>query len=64
MNIDMKTMATVSTDEDALIEILRKSHADVLAGKTYSQEEADRFLDQRFYELRDTMVGTCVAEPC
>ena len=47
MNIDMKTMATVLTDEDALIEILRKSHADVLAGKTYSQEEADRFLGRR-----------------
>ena len=60
----MKTIATVRTDEDALIAILRKSHADVLAGKTYSQEEAERFIDQRFYELRDTLVGTCVAESC
>ena len=60
----MNTISTVRTDEDALIAILKKSHADVLAGKTYSQEEAERFLDRRMYELRDTMVGTCVAEPC
>ena len=60
----MNTISTIRTDEDALIAILKKSHADVLAGKTYSQEEAERFLDQRIYELRDTMVGTCVAEPC
>jgi hypothetical protein len=52
------------TDEEALIAILKRSHADVMAGRTYSQEDAERFLDQRLYEFRDTMVGTCVAEPC
>ena len=57
-------MRTIITDEEALIAILKRSHADVMVGKTYSQEEAERFLDQRLYEFRDTMVGTCVAEPC
>lgn len=57
-------MYRITTDEEALIAILRRSHNDVLAGKTYSQEEAESFLDQRMYELRDTMVGTSVAEPC
>ena len=57
-------MRTIMTDEEALIAILKRSHADVIAGRTYSQEEAERFLDQRLYEFRDTMVGTCVAEPC
>ena len=55
---------TIMTDEEALIAILKRSHADVMAGRTYSQEDAERFLDQRLYEFRDTMVGTCVAEPC
>ena len=62
--MNMSTTHRITTDEDALIAILRRSHADVMAGKTYSQEEAERFFDQRLYELRDTMVGACVAEPC
>lgn len=51
-------------EEDRLIKILRLSHSQILAGKSYSQEEAERFLDQRLYEFRDKMVGTSVAEPC
>ena len=47
-----------------LIKILKLSHGQVVAGKSYSQEEAERFLDQRLYEFRDKMVGTCVAESC
>ena len=60
----MSTTHRITTDEEALIAILRRSHEDVMAGKTYSQEEAERFLDHRLYVLRDTMVSTCVAEPC
>lgn len=51
-------------EEERLIKILQISHRQVLAGKSYSQEEAEVFLDQRLYEFRDKMVGTCVAEPC
>jgi len=53
-----------NSDEDLLVKILQISHRNVMAGKSYSQEEAERFLDQRLYEFRDKMVGTCVAEPC
>jgi len=53
-----------NNEEDLLVKILKISHRNVLAGKSYSQEEAKRFLDQRLYEFRDKMVGTCVAEPC
>ena len=51
-------------EEERLVRILQLSHSQILAGKSYSQEEAERFLDQRLYEFRDKMVGTCVAEPC
>lgn len=52
------------TDEEKLVKILQLSHSQVLAGKSYSQEEAECFLDQRLYEFRDKMVGACVAGPC
>ena len=52
------------TDEEKLVKILQLSHSQVLAGKNYSQEVAECFLDQRLYEFRDKMVGACVAEPC
>ena len=51
-------------EKERLVKILQLSHSQVLAGKSYSQEEAERFLDQRLYEFRDKMVETCVAEPC
>ncbi len=51
-------------EEERLVKILQLSHSQVLAGKSYSQEEAEHFLDQRLYEVRDKMVGTGVAEPC
>ena len=47
-------------EEERLVKILQLSHSQVLAGNSFSQEEAERFLDQRLYEFRDKMVGTCV----
>ena len=44
-------------EEDILVKILKLSHSQVLAGKTYSLEEAELFLDQRLYDYRDKMVG-------
>ena len=49
-------------EEEILVKILKLSHEQIMAGKSYSQEEAEQFLDQRLYEFRDEMVGTCVAE--
>lgn len=50
------------TDDELLVKILKISHQNVMAGKSYSQEEAELYLDQRLYEFKDKMVGTCVAE--
>ncbi len=60
----METNYSHQRNEDALLTILRRSHADVMAGRTFSQEEAERFLDQRMYEARDKMVSICAAESC
>ena len=54
----------MTNDEEILVKILKLSHDQVMAGKSYSQEEAEHYLDQRLYEFRDKVVGTCVAEPC
>lgn len=54
----------MTNDEEILVKILKLSHDQVMGGKSYSQEEAEHYLDQRLYEFRDKMVGTCVAEPC
>lgn len=32
-------------EEERLVKILQLSHSQVLAGKSYSQEEAERYLD-------------------
>jgi hypothetical protein len=58
------TRLLMTNDEELLVKILKLSHEKVMAGKSFSQEDAERFLDQRLYEFRDKMVGTCVAEPC
>ena len=55
---------SMMNEEERLMKILQLSHSQVLDGKSYSQEEAERYLDDRLYEFRDKMVGTCVAEPC
>ena len=54
----------MSNEEDLLVKILMRSHEELMAGKSYSQEEAEEYLDQCLYEFRDKMVGTCVAESC
>lgn len=54
----------MANDEELLVKILKHSHEQIMSGKSYSQDEVERFLDQRLYEFRDKMVGTCVAEPC
>ena len=60
----IKKFNGMMSEEESLVKILQLSHSQILAGKSISQEEAERFLDQRLYEFRDKMVGTSVAEPC
>jgi len=54
----------MTNEDDLLVKILKLSHERVMAGKSFSQEEVEHYLDQRLYEFRDKMVGTCVAESC
>lgn len=51
--MEVDNTAEAETDEDLLVKILKISHQHVMAGKSYSQEEVERFLDQRLYELED-----------
>jgi hypothetical protein len=60
--MELDHQAEVETDEELLVKILQKSHQNILAGRSYSQEEAERYLDERLYELRNKVVGDCVAE--
>ena len=62
--MEMDNSEEVETDEDLLVKILQLSHRQVIAGKSYSQEEVERFLDDRLYELKNKVVGDCVAESC
>lgn len=55
---------SMTNNEEILVKILKLSHSQVMAGKSHSQEEVEHYLDQRLYEFRDKMVGTCVAESC
>jgi len=60
--MEIDSASEPETDEDLLVKILKISHQNILAGKSYSQEEVERYLDERMYELTNKVVGTCVAE--
>ena len=60
----IETIIGFMNDEERLIRVLQLSHSQIVAGRSFSQEEAERFLDQRLYEFRDKMVGTGAAESC
>ena len=53
MELDSKEEC--ETNEDVFVKILKFSHEQVMAGKTYSQEEAERFLDQRLFASRSSI---------
>ena len=42
----------MTNDEEILVKILKLSHDQVMAGKSYSQEEAEHYLDQRLQKWR------------
>ena len=62
--MEMDSRPEAETNEDLLVKILKISHQNVMAGKSYSQKEVERYLDQRLYELENKVVGTCVADSC
>lgn len=60
--MEMDTTAEPEDNEELLVKILKISHRQVVEGRTYTQEEVERFLDQRMYEFGSKVVGTSVAE--
>lgn len=46
----------------ALLKILRKSHKQVLAGKTYSMDYVKQFMNDKLHELEHRMDCSRVAE--
>ena len=40
-------------EEERLVKILQLSHSQILAGKSFSQEEAERFLDDRLSHIQN-----------
>ena len=47
----------------AMLKILRKSHKQALAGKTYSMDYVEHFMHEKLYELEHRMDCCCVTEP-
>ena len=44
-------------DEEILVKILTLSHKQVLAGKSFSQEETERYLDQRLFSSTTSYIS-------
>lgn len=51
------------TCDEALVAILKKSHAQALAGQTISMEEVECYITNLEYELTHRMDAYCAAEP-
>lgn len=48
---------------EALVAILKKSHAQAISGQTVSMDEVERFMHEKVYELTNSVDSYCVAEP-
>ena len=53
--MEKRAYKMIYKNEDVLVKILKFSHEQVMAGKTFSQEEAERYLDQRLYDFRNKL---------
>ena len=51
-----------TNDNAALLNILRRSHEQALAGKTYSMDYVEHFMSDKLYELTHRMDTCSVAE--
>ena len=47
---------------EALVAILKKSHAQAMADQTVAMEEVEHFINEKVYELKDSVDTCCVAE--
>jgi len=48
---------------DALIAILKKSHAQAMEGQAVTMDEVEHYMNTRIYELTSPVDAHCVAEP-
>ena len=48
---------------EALLTILKKSHAQALAGQIVPMDEVESFMNEKVYELTTPVDAYCVAEP-
>ena len=48
---------------EALIAILKKSHAQAMAGQTVTMDEVEHFMSDKVYELTNPVDAYCAAEP-
>ena len=49
-------------NDKTMVAIIKKSHAEGLAGKNYSMEQVESIVNQRIYELTHRMDAVCAAE--
>ena len=48
---------------EALVAILKKSHEQAMNGEAVKMDEAERFIQDKLYELTSPVDAYCVAEP-
>ena len=48
---------------DALIAILKKSHAQAMEGQAVTMDEVEHYMNTKIYELTSPVDAHCVAEP-
>ena len=53
----------MEANNEALIAILKKSHAQAMAGEAVSMKEVKQFMRNKVYELTHPVDSYCVAEP-
>ncbi len=59
---EMADVPVYETSDETMLAILRKSHAEGLAGKNSSMEDVERLMDQTIYELTHRMDTHSAAE--
>ncbi len=61
-SVEFENMSDMEANE-ALIAILKKSHAQAMAGQTVTMDEVEHFMSDKVYELTNPVDAYCVAEP-
>lgn len=59
---EMTDDSTRETSDETMIAIIKKSHAEGLAGKNLSMEQVESIVNRKIYELSHRMDPICAAE--